>query len=59
MVLVVTWRVRDGQAEPLLQLRTRLNATRELNRLTHLAATSRMMNRPSGGWSSAWTMPSR
>ncbi len=37
MVLVVTWRFRDGQAEPLLQLRTRLNATRELNRLTHLA----------------------
>jgi hypothetical protein len=37
MVLVVTWRVRDGQAEPLLQLRTRLNATRELGRLTHLA----------------------
>jgi hypothetical protein len=37
MVLVVTWRVRDGRAEPLLQLRTRLNATRELNRLTHLA----------------------
>jgi hypothetical protein len=37
MVLVVTWRVRDGQAEPVLQLRTRLNATRELHRLTHLA----------------------
>jgi hypothetical protein len=37
MVLVVTWRVRDGQAEPLLQLRTRLNSTRELSRLTHLA----------------------
>jgi hypothetical protein len=37
MLLVVTWRVRDGQAEPVLQLRTRLNATRELNRLTHLA----------------------
>ena len=37
MVLVVTWRVRDGQAEPLLQLRTRLNATREVGRLTHLA----------------------
>jgi hypothetical protein len=37
MVLVVTWRVRDGQAEPLLQLRTRLNATREVSRLTHLA----------------------
>ena len=37
MVLVVTWRVRDGQPEPLLQLRTRLNSTRELHRLTHLA----------------------
>lgn len=37
MVLVVTWRIRDGQAEPLLQLRTRLNSFRELNRLTHLA----------------------
>jgi hypothetical protein len=37
MVLVVTWRVRDGRAEPLLQLRTRLNSTREQNRLTHLA----------------------
>jgi len=37
MVLVVTWRVRDGRPEPLLQLRTRLNATRELHRLTHLA----------------------
>ena len=37
MVLVVTWRVRNGQAEPLLQLRTHLNATRELDRLTHLA----------------------
>jgi hypothetical protein len=37
MVLVVTWRVREGQPEPLLQLRTRLNSTRELHRLTHLA----------------------
>ncbi len=37
MVLVVTWRIRDGRPEPVLQLRTRLNATRELNRLTHLA----------------------
>ena len=37
MVLVVTYRVRNGQAEPLLQLRTELNATRELYRLTHLA----------------------
>jgi hypothetical protein len=37
MVLVITWRMRDGHAEPLLQLRTQLNATRELDRLTHLA----------------------
>ena len=37
MVLVVTWRVRNGKAEPLLQLRSHLNATRELHRLTHLA----------------------
>jgi hypothetical protein len=37
MVLVVTWRVRNGQAEPLLQLRSELNARRELGRLTHLA----------------------
>ena len=37
MVLVITWRMRDGRAEPLLQLRTQLNATRELDRLTHLA----------------------
>lgn len=37
MVLVVTWRVRNGTAEPLLQLRTGLNASRELDRLSHLA----------------------
>jgi hypothetical protein len=37
MVLVLTWRRRDGRAEPLLQLRSPLNATRELGRLTHLA----------------------
>ena len=37
MVLVITWRRRDEQAEPLLQLRSPLNATRELGRLTHLA----------------------
>lgn len=35
--LLVTWRNRDGKAEPLLQLRTRANAARELDRLTHLA----------------------
>ena len=28
-ILVVTWRVRNGQAEPLFQLRSQLNATRE------------------------------
>jgi hypothetical protein len=37
MVLVITWRRRNGRPEPLLQLRSQLNATRELNRLTHLA----------------------
>lgn len=37
MVLVITWRRREGRAEPLLQLRSQLNATRELGRLTHLA----------------------
>jgi hypothetical protein len=37
MVLVITWRIRDGRAEPLMQLRTKLNASRELDRLTHLA----------------------
>jgi len=37
MVLVITWRMRDGYAEPLLQLRSQVNATRELDRLTHLA----------------------
>jgi hypothetical protein len=37
MVLVMTWRLRDGRAEPVLQLRTEQNATRELDRFTHLA----------------------
>jgi len=37
MVLVITWQIRDGQAEPLVQLRTRQNASRELDRLSHLA----------------------
>ena len=37
MVLVITWQMRGGQAEPLLQLRTQRNATRELDRFTHLA----------------------
>jgi hypothetical protein len=37
MVLVITWRMRDERPEPLLQLRSQLNATRELGRLTHLA----------------------
>ncbi|MHB1596786.1 MAG: hypothetical protein ACYCO9_19980 [Streptosporangiaceae bacterium] len=36
-VLVVTWRQRDSGAEPLLQLRTKVNAARALDRLTHLA----------------------
>src|SRR5208282_3680453 len=37
MVLVITWRTRRGRAEPLLQLRTQLNAARELDRLSHLS----------------------
>jgi hypothetical protein len=37
MVLVITWQVRAGRAEPLFQLRTRRIATRELGRFTHLA----------------------
>ena len=37
MVLVVTWQMRNGQAVPLVQLRTSLNATRGLHRLTHPA----------------------
>ena len=36
-VLVVTWRQRDGRAEPFLQLRSTVNSARELDRLTHLA----------------------
>jgi hypothetical protein len=35
LVLVITWRTRGGRAEPLLQLRTHLNASRELDRLSH------------------------
>jgi hypothetical protein len=37
MVLVITWQIRGGRAEPVLQLRTQRNATRELDRFTHLA----------------------
>jgi hypothetical protein len=37
LVLVVTWRSRGGRAEPLLQLRSQLNAARELDRLSHLS----------------------
>lgn len=38
MVLVVTWRQRNGKAEPVLQLRTEQNAARELGRFTHLSS---------------------
>jgi len=37
LVLVITWRTRGGQAEPLLQLRTHSNTARELGRLSHLS----------------------
>lgn len=36
-VLLITWWNRSGQAEPLLQLRTKANSTRELDRVSHLA----------------------
>ncbi len=36
-VLVVTWRQRDGRAEPYLQLRSTMNSARDLSRLTHVA----------------------
>lgn len=37
LVLVVTWWKRNGHAEPILQIRTDANSTRELERLSHLA----------------------
>jgi hypothetical protein len=37
MVLVITWQMKGGRAESLLQLRTERNSTRELDRFTHLA----------------------
>jgi len=37
MILVITWQMRGGQAEPLLQLRTQRNSLRERHRFTHLA----------------------
>ena len=40
MVLVITWQMRAGRAEPLLQLRTPRNSIRELDRFTHLAGRS-------------------
>ena len=36
-VLIVTWWNRNGRPEPLLQLRTESNSTRELDRLSHFA----------------------
>lgn len=37
IVLVVTWWNRNGQAEPVLQIRTEANSNRELERVSHLA----------------------
>jgi TIR domain len=37
LVLVITWRNRNGLIEPLLQLRNESNAARELGRLSHLS----------------------
>ena len=36
-VMVVTWRMRAGGTEPVLQLRSTVNAAKELDRLTHIA----------------------
>lgn len=38
VILAVTWRYRDGRAEPLLQLRTVNNSHREFKRLSHLSS---------------------
>jgi hypothetical protein len=37
LVLVVTWSNRSGHPEPILQLRTEANSSRELERMSHLA----------------------
>ena len=37
LVLILTWRRRNGRAEPLLQFRTQQNASREFDRLGHLS----------------------
>ena len=57
MVLVITWQMRDGRAEPLLQLRTQRNATRELDRFTHLAGHITQDKPASRAWSSAQKTP--
>jgi hypothetical protein len=49
MVLVITWQRRGGRAEPLLQLRTQRNATRELDRFTHLAGHIAQDDRSAAG----------
>ncbi len=38
IVLVITWRNRNGRIEPMLHLRNESNADRELNRLSHLSS---------------------
>jgi hypothetical protein len=38
VILIITWRVHNGRAEPLLQLRTRRNSSREFDRLSHPAS---------------------
>jgi len=37
IVLVVTWWTRNGRPEPVLQVRSLANSTRELDRVSHLA----------------------
>lgn len=38
VVLIITWRHRDGHPELLLQLRTEENSGREVNRISHLTS---------------------
>jgi len=53
MVLVITSRRRDAQAQPVMQLRTQENSVRELSRLSHLAGHVLQNDRKRPGDSSA------
>lgn len=48
LVLVITWQMRGGRVEPLLQLRTGRNSDRELDRFTHLSGHITQENTAAG-----------